>query len=45
MQVVHILGDDTHVKILFKFDQSKMSGIGLSALQLDPALVVKLMDE
>lgn len=43
MQIVHILGDDVGVEMLFKLLQAKMTGIRLTSQQFVPALVVELM--
>ena len=45
MQVVHILGNDAHVKVLLQFHQAKVGGIGFSILQLQAPLIVELVDQ
>ena len=45
VQVVHILGDDPHVKVFFQLHEAQMGGIGLGVNQLFAPLVVELVDE
>ncbi len=45
MQIIHILGDDMHIKIFLKFHQSQVSLIGQGILQLGSPFVIKFQDE
>ena len=43
VKVIDILGYNVHVKIAFQLNQSRMSGVWHSILQLSAALIVKLL--
>ena len=45
VQVIHVLGDYTHVKVLLQLHKAQMGGIGLCVDQLLAPLVVELVDE
>ena len=45
VEVVHVLGDDADLKVLFQFGQSQVAIIGGHFFELAPPLVVKIQHQ